>query len=292
MPATSNSIFKQIIQWLQQLLSPKKSKYQPQKILLEQSSSLTRLLLVERDTSRAVRTWRSIPKNGSYDILITCDHLQKVPGEKTIEKANPMATHRFSVVKISRIPGSNGTRKITPLWSADFIWVGSGTADANRYAVVITDAIAKQMLGVPDSEIDWAWEAKSYTKQYVGNTVVYPLTGTQVEPEATQIGSTRTQIQSGATRIQPKPVKGQPSGVTKLQAPAGQPKGSGSQATPGQPSAKSPSTEPSLSSGKPKTGQSTVTKIQTAQTTAKPQANPTRLQTPKTNLQAAKPKAS
>lgn len=172
-------LFKQILVWIQSLVGHKKQKYQPPKILKEHSSTLTRLLLLERDTPRAIRTWRSIPKKSDHDILITCDHLNQVRGEKPIEKQNPQSTHRLTIVKLSRIPGPNGSRKIVPLWSADYNWIDSrsGMADMNRYAVVITDALAKQLLGSPDEEIDWAWEVQQYTKQYVGNTAstVSPL---------------------------------------------------------------------------------------------------------------------
>ncbi len=162
-------IFRQIIDWVQSVLGKKKKTYQPQKILLERTSSITRLLLIERDTPRAVRTWRSIPKTADHDILITCDHLFKLPGEKTPpEKQNPHATHRLSVMKISRVLGANGSRRIVLLWSGDFNMVASG-ADQHRYAIVITDALAKQLLGISDEEIVWDWEAQSYIKQYVGS---------------------------------------------------------------------------------------------------------------------------
>jgi hypothetical protein len=180
MPATkrnkADNVFRQIVEWVQKLFGQKKQKYQPQRILKEHTSSLTRLLLLERDTSRAVRTWRSVPKNTDYDVLLTCDHLYRVPGEPAIEKQNPHATHRLVVIQMSRIPGPKGTKRVTPVWSGDFNFVGSstGSADIHRYAIVITDAIAKQLLGVPDEEIDWLWEVGTYAKQYVGTTVALP----------------------------------------------------------------------------------------------------------------------
>ena len=162
-------VFRQIIDWVQSVLGKKKQTYKPQKILLERSSSITRLLLIERDTPRAVRTWRSVPKTGEHDILITCDHLFKLPGEKIPpEKQNPRATHRLAIMKISRIPGPNGSRRISLLWSGDFPMVRSG-ADQNRYAIAIADALAKQLLGIHDDEIVWDWEAQSYIKQYIGS---------------------------------------------------------------------------------------------------------------------------
>ncbi len=162
-------VFRQIVDWVQSILGKKKKKYQPQKILLERTRSLTRLLLVERDTPRAVRTWRSIPRNSEHDILITCDHLFKLPGEKVPpEKQNPQATHRFAVMKISRMLGTNGSRRISLLWSGDFNMV-TGGADQHRYAIVVTDALAKQLLGVSEDDIVWDWEAQSYIKQYVGS---------------------------------------------------------------------------------------------------------------------------
>lgn len=166
---TFDRIFHQIIDWIQSILGKKKQKPATQKILLERTSSLTRLLLVERDTPRAVRTWRSVTKVGDYDVLITCDHLFKLPGEKTPpEKQNPHATHRLAVMKISRVLGSNGSRRIILLWSGDFNLVVGG-ADQHRYAIVVTDALAKQLLGTPAEDIVWDWEAQSYIKQYIGS---------------------------------------------------------------------------------------------------------------------------
>ncbi len=174
-----DKVLRQILEWVQGLMGKKKVKYQPQKILKEQSSSLTRLMLIERDTPRAVRTWRSLPKNADHDILITCDHLFKVAGEKQVEKQNPNATHRLTVLQMSRIPGPKGSKKVTPLWSGEVNMVGSvagggGTNDPNRYAIVITDALARQLLGVPDDQIEWAWEVQNYAKQYVGTTGLSP----------------------------------------------------------------------------------------------------------------------
>ncbi|MDX2099616.1 MAG: hypothetical protein SFW36_17695, partial [Leptolyngbyaceae cyanobacterium bins.59] len=85
------------------------------------------------------------------------------------------------------IPGPKGSRKVVQLWCGDFNWLNpnAGTVDGNRYAIVITDALAKQLLGVADTEVDWSWEVLQYTKQYVGTTghFIYPSLQPTEEPQ-------------------------------------------------------------------------------------------------------------
>lgn len=136
---------KQLWKWIQKNIPTEKPTI---KIIQEKNSEHIRLLCLERGTSRSVRTWRGIFKSSSflYDLLITCDDLQYVQGEKLVSKrpeSNP--THRLGVFRVSRVP-NNGRYPVDCIHLDDYDFYGFGGYLINQgYAKPITDSVALQL---------------------------------------------------------------------------------------------------------------------------------------------------
>lgn len=109
------------------------------------------LQLIERDTLRAIRTWRYLPKRNSKgtptdDILICCDTLAKFPNEHSEDgidaikagRRGGMNTHRITIMRSSHFLNSDGEFDVEILYSDCF----SFWQYPNRWAIAATDSIA------------------------------------------------------------------------------------------------------------------------------------------------------
>lgn len=167
--------FRELWNWIQRFLGQRKPSYRTPTILKEYNSTFCRLLLLERHTSRAVRTWRGLLRySGEHDLLLTTDTLESLPGEKPVFKSRRFATHRLSVCLVARIPSSSGRVRVDCLFMGDFDFVGtSGLAwgVGNRYAICITDSIANEILHNRHDEIDWLEKVSEAAKKFMHETL-------------------------------------------------------------------------------------------------------------------------
>ena len=186
----NDSLLQQLIRWIRLAFGTQKHVYKPPQILKEEVSETCRLLLLERDQPRAIRTWRSIPRYAEgYDLLISCDTLEALPllgrgqtappptdvsGAKSpVFRGHIFATHRISVLRISRFPGPSGRVSIKCLWMADLDLLGGIGLVANvgnRYAIAITDGAAKLLLKYEDQRLDWGDVFIKIIQHYMGLT--------------------------------------------------------------------------------------------------------------------------
>ncbi len=144
----------------------------PLRIHASERSPLCLLLLLGRDTPRAVRTWRG---NCLYDgrqgmpltsdVLICCDHLYTLPGDRPVRKAYAEATHRLTVFEVPRMRA-----EARVLWSCDLDLVGQTLTVGHRYARRVTDQIAAKLLVDFYDRIDWGETVDTALVSWLGPT--------------------------------------------------------------------------------------------------------------------------
>lgn len=164
-------LLKAIATWVRRLLGEQPTQ-RAQIVLWTRQSPRCLLLCLQRDTPQAVATYRANILHSApggqpqlFDVLIFLDTLEQLPGTERVQRFYAVATHRLTILEISRM-----NSKSRCLWMADLDMVGSRVAAGNRYARRITEEVAGQLLLELYDRIDWDQVVDTSLKRWLGPT--------------------------------------------------------------------------------------------------------------------------
>lgn len=146
---------RQLRRWLKRLvarLSGKRAGYRPVRILRRIDRPLVSLLLLEADREPLsgfirVRVWRCIFRSAAwFDLLITCDRIQRSELRRAEFAGSPAATHRLTIARHSKLSSHAKNLRVDVLFLADCCLVDApGVRGLDGWALPITDSLAIQL---------------------------------------------------------------------------------------------------------------------------------------------------
>ncbi|PHJ69220.1 hypothetical protein VF14_03590 [Nostoc linckia z18] len=183
-----NKLVLQILQFIG-IVRPK--KYRPPIIKSEYRSTFCRLLSLESNTATNVAIWRAILQYTPYDLLFTCDRLQRSPTRVKQLPAvstgltrqqllpiggflfaeHPFATHQIAISRISRYPVNNQIKvECLGLWHLDLVGVtGIAWSAGDRFAVAVAKSLAFDLLENHVDDLDWTKRIDTHARKCIGD---------------------------------------------------------------------------------------------------------------------------
>ncbi|MHC5756035.1 MAG: hypothetical protein ACYTXF_36510 [Nostoc sp.] len=167
-----------VLQLLRLLGISQRKKYQPPVIKSEYTSTFCRLLLLGNSKASSVAVWRAVLQYAPYDLLLTCDRLQRSPttirqqsrvppgiARKQLLPAtrdyvfteHPFATHQIAISRISRYPINNQIKiECLGLWHLDLVGVsGLAWSAGDRFALAVIKSLAFDLLKNHADDLNW-----------------------------------------------------------------------------------------------------------------------------------------
>lgn len=178
-----------ILQLLRLLGISRRKKYQPPVIKSEYTSTFCRLLLLENNTASSVAVWRAVLQYAPYDLLLTCNRIQRStirqqskvppgiarkqllpPTGDYIFTEHPFATHQIAISRISRYPVNNQIKiECLGLWHLDLVGVsGIAWSAGDRFALAIIKSLAFDLLKSHADDLNWTQRIDFHARKHIG----------------------------------------------------------------------------------------------------------------------------
>ena len=178
MPLRLDKLLLDILDWLEKALDwrrNKKGAAKPYEVLRVYPGVKGVLRLLQRETPRAVYTleFQPLRKTGEplqNRIHIYCDHLEKIPGDPTPRVAGK--SHRVQILTVAPVLSKEGYVFYEILFRQDYQF--QCTAYRDQHATVIVLAVGLQLLRLPYTQINWAFEIEATAKQIMGGKWAKP----------------------------------------------------------------------------------------------------------------------
>ncbi|MFN6475363.1 hypothetical protein [Nostoc sp. DedQUE07] len=181
---------KLLLQLLRLFGISRRQKYQPPVIKSEYTSTFCRLLLLGNNTATSVAVWRAVLQYAPYDLLLTCDRLQRSP--TTIRQQSkvpagiarqqllpstrdyvftehPFATHQIAISRISRYPINNQIKiECLGLWHLDLVGVsGLAWSAGDRFALAVVKSLAFDLLKNHADDLNWTKRIDFHARKFI-----------------------------------------------------------------------------------------------------------------------------